>query len=132
MAIIFGNTGSVSFTSGGDAQLVAQINQWSLDIQQTVIEGAKFGDAFYTRGKGQGRWDGSFSGHIDSAGAMTATTTIPANGAILLRYYDSTTDGTYAGNVVFRNVRLNVDADGNATISADFAGTLAYTHTLSA
>lgn len=132
MAVIFGNTGNVSFTSGGDAQLVAQINQWSLNIQQTVNEGMKFGDAFYTRGKGSGRWGGSFSGHIDSAGAMTATTTIPANGAILLRYYDSTTDGTYAGNVIFSNVRFNIEADGGATVQADFEGNGAYTHTLSA
>lgn len=130
MAIKFGNEGQVTWSSGGDAQLVAALNAWTCEISATVNQAWEFGDTFVTSGRGIGRWRGTASGHIDSAGAMTATTALPANGSILLRYIDSTTDATIAGAVVIENASFSVEADGQATVSFTFVGNGAYTHTL--
>ena len=105
---------------------VAGIKSWTLDYNSDALEATDFADAgVKTYIIGCSGWSGSFEGYKEGAPQTLA------GAAVTLKLYESATAywSSAASGAFITGVHPSVSADGVVSVSYDFQGTGALTHT---
>jgi predicted secreted protein len=126
MAPVVGYNGKVMV----GAATVAEIGEWSLDIEAEMLDTTKFGDQWKAAIAGLKSWSGSFAGRFDTADATgqiaLQSATLGGTTVALKLYTDATHN--YSGTAFITTTSPKAAVDG--TVDVDFSfegtGTLAY------
>ena len=125
MARIHGRSGRLyaAITSGGTAEPIAFLTNWSLDSSTDKVEVTSFGDTNKVYVAGLPDAQGSYSGHYDTATAQLYTASQDGVARKFYLYPQAGGDGDfYSGEAVF-DFSVSVPVDGAATVSGSFAAT---------
>jgi hypothetical protein len=121
MARIHGRNGRLyaAIASGGTAEPVVFLNQWSIDFTVDNVEVTAFGDTNKTYVAGLPDSSGSFSGFYDDATAQmyTAATDGVARNFYL---YPNTSAATYWYGTALFDFSVSGSVDGGVTVSGDW------------
>lgn len=124
MARTHGRNGRLyaSITSGGTAEPIAFLTNWSLDSSTDKVEVTAFGDTNKTYVAGLPDASGSFSGYYDTATEQLYTAS--QDGVARKFYlYPNIDDGDFfSGEAVF-DFSVSTPVDGAVTVSGSFAAT---------
>ncbi len=109
----------VAIASGGTAEPVTFLNQWSIDFSVDNIDVTAFGDSNKVYVAGLPDSSGSFSGFFDSETAQLFTAA--SDGVARAFYlYPDTADATYWYGTGLFDFNVASTVDGAVTISGDF------------
>lgn len=127
MTAISGKDGKV--TDGTNT--LAEISEWSLDIDADVLEVTKFGDGWRVKIVGLKDWTGSFAGRwdmSDTAGQLAYQNALLGGTTDTIRLYVDSSQ-YYSGTCIIKT--LSVDASVDSTVDTDWSyegsGALAFT-----
>lgn len=127
MTAISGKDGKV--TDGTNT--LAEISEWSLDIDADVLEVTKFGDGWRVKIVGLKDWSGSFAGRwdmSDTLGQKAFQDALLGGTTKTLRLYANATQ-YYSGTAIIEG--LSVEAAVDSTVDTDWSfqgtGALAFT-----
>lgn len=130
MARTHGRNGRLyaAITSGGTAEPIAFLTNWSLDSSTDKIEVTAFGDTNKQYVAGLPDAQGSFSGWYDTETEQLYTAS--QDGVARPFYlYPNTSDGDYfSGQAVF-DFSISTPVDGAVSVSGNFAATTTVTKT---
>ena len=123
MARIAGRNGRlyVNITSGGTAEPIAYLNNWSLSFATDNIEVTAFGDTNKTYVSGLPDVSGSFAGFYDDATAQTYTAATDGVARKFYLYPDNSSTGKYWWGTAFFDFAVSADVGGAVQVSGDFA-----------
>lgn len=123
MARIAGRNGRlyVNITSGGTAEPIAYLNNWSLSFATDNIEVTAFGDTNKTYVSGLPDVSGSFAGFYDDATAQTYTAAVDGVARKFYLYPDNSSTGKYWWGTAFFDFAVSADVGGAVQVSGDFA-----------
>lgn len=109
----------VAITSGGTAEPVSFLREWSINFSVDNIEVTAFGDSNKVYVAGLPDSSGSFAGYFDSETAQlyTAATDGVARAFYL---YPDTSDATYWYGTGLFDFSVSTPVDGAITVSGDF------------
>ncbi len=109
----------VAITSGGTAEPVTFLNNWSIDFTVDNVDVTAFGDTNKVYVAGLPDSSGSFSGYFDSSTAQlyTAATDGVARNFYL---YPDTADATYWYGTALFDFSVSSSVDGAVSISGDW------------
>lgn len=126
MARVAGRSGRlyVNLTSGGTAEPVTYLNQWSINFATDNIEVTSFTDTHKTYVAGLPDCSGSFSGFYDDATVQTYTAAVDGVARKFYLYPTSSTTQYWFGTALF-DFNASSDVNGAVTISGDFAAATA-------
>ena len=123
MARIAGRNGRLyaNITSGGTAEPIAFLNNWSLSFTTDNIEVTAFGDSHKTYVSSLPDVSGSFAGFYDDATAQTYTAATDGVARKFYLYPDNTSTGKYWFGTAFFDFSVSADVGGAVQVSGDFA-----------
>ena len=133
MAAVAGKKGTIVYDGGS----VATVNNWSLDLQNDMLDVTSFTTSAPQWREfidGLSSWSGDLSGIFDGASTgqndLIVNSITPASAAVILEM-DQTGGGKFNGNVFLSGMGQSVAIDGTAEVSWTLQGTgsLAYTTT---
>lgn len=121
MARIHGRSGRlyVNLTSGGTAEPVTFLNQWSINFATDNVEVTAFTDTNKTYVAGLPDVGGSFSGFYDDATVQTYTAAVDGVARKFYLYPGSGTSQYWFGTALF-DFNVSSDVNGAVTIAGDF------------
>lgn len=126
MAVMAGNAAALKI----GANVIGEMDQWSLDVQTGLEETQAFGDTWKERTATIREWSGSGSGRLDTAdtnGHVALKTAFLAGTTVALRF---NVDGTnYYGGNAFVQASFSAPENGVITVSYTFTGTGALSYT---
>lgn len=129
MAAIVGKGGNVQV----GAVTVAELDDWTLDIDADTLEDTSFGDDWKTYLQGLKAWTGSLKGRWDVAtdtngqGALQAAI-LGGTSVTLALNVDSTTPHGYSGTAFIKKIAIGANVKDLITFQADFDGSGALTY----
>ena len=108
-----------AITSGGEAEPVTFLREWSINFAVDNIEVTSFGDSNKVYVAGLPDSSGSFSGYFDSTGAQLYTA---ATDGVARKFYlyPDTGDATYWHGTGLFDFSVSAPVDGAVTVSGDF------------
>lgn len=123
MARIAGRNGRLyaNITSGGTAEPIAFLNNWSLSFTTDNIEVTAFGDSHKTYVSSLPDVSGSFAGFYDDATAQTYTAATDGVARKFYLYPDNTATGKYWFGTAFFDFSVSADVGGAVQVSGDLA-----------
>jgi len=123
MARIAGRNGRLyaNITSGGTAEPIAFLNNWSLSFTTDNIEVTAFGDLHKTYCSSLPDVSGSFAGFYDDATAQTYTAATDGVARKFYLYPDATATTKYWFGTAFFDFSVSADVGGAVQVSGDFA-----------
>jgi hypothetical protein len=123
MARIAGRNGRLyaNITSGGTAEPIAFLNNWSLSFTTDNIEVTAFGDTHKTYVSSLPDVSGSFAGFYDDATAQTYTAATDGVARKFYLYPDNTSTGKYWFGTAFFDFSVSSDVGGAVQVSGDLA-----------
>jgi hypothetical protein len=123
MARIAGRNGRLyaNITSGGTAEPIAFLNNWSLSFTTDNIEVTAFGDSHKTYVSSLPDVSGSFAGFYDDATAQTYTAATDGVARKFYLYPDNTSTGKYWFGTAFFDFSVSADVGGAVQVSGDLA-----------
>jgi hypothetical protein len=123
MARIAGRNGRLyaNITSGGTAEPIAFLNNWSLSFTTDNIEVTAFGDTHKTYVSSLPDVSGSFAGFYDEATAQTYTAATDGVARKFYLYPDNTSTGKYWFGTAFFDFSVSSDVGGAVQVSGDLA-----------
>ncbi len=126
MARLAGRSGRlyVSITSGGTAEPITYLNQWSINFATDNIDVTAMGDTHKVYVSGLPDCSGSFAGFYDDATAQTYTAATDGVARKFYLYPGSSTAQYWFGTALF-DFSVSSDVSGAASISGDFAAATA-------
>jgi len=126
MSRVAGRSGRlyVSITSGGTAEPVTYLNQWSINFATDNIDVTAMGDTHKVYVSGLPDCSGSFAGFYDDATAQTYTAATDGIARKFYLYPGSSTAQYWFGTALF-DFGVSADVGGAASISGDFAAATA-------
>ncbi|WP_353189120.1 phage tail tube protein [Pseudomonas sp.] len=126
MAVMVGSAASFKIA----ANTVAEMDQWSLDVQTGLEETQAFGDTWKERTATIKEWSGSASGRFDDTdtnGHVALSSAFVGGTSVAARFY---VDGTnYYSGTAFVQASLSASENGLVTVNYTFTGTGALTLT---
>lgn len=128
MARVAGRSGRlyVNLTSGGTAEPVSFLNNWSINFATDNIEVTAFTDTNKVYVAGLPDCSGSFSGFYDDATVQTYTAAVDGVARKFYLYPTSSTTQYWFGTALF-DFNASADVSGAVTISGDFSAATAVT-----
>lgn len=123
MARIAGRNGALymNLTSGGTAEPVAFLNQWTLDQATDRTDVTAFGDTTKTYVSGLPDAQGNYSGWYDNATAQFYTAALDGVARKFYLYPDRTNASQYFWGTAFVDMSIDISVDGAASISGTYA-----------
>jgi len=123
MARIAGRNGRLyaNITSGGTAEPIAFLNNWSLSFTTDNIEVTAFGDSHKTYVSSLPDVSGSFAGFYDDATAQTYTAATDGVARKFYLYPDNTATTKYWFGTAFFDFSVSADVGGAVQVSGDLA-----------
>lgn len=122
MARVHGRRGRLyaAIASGGTAEPIAFLTNWTLDLSTDKVEVTSFGDSNKTYVAGLPDSSGTYSGYYDTATEQlyTAATDGVARAFYL---YPDTDDGDYFSGSAFFDFSVSTAVDGAVSISGSFS-----------
>lgn len=125
MATLAGNAGSFRLT----ANIVAEMDNWSLDVSVNLEETQAFGDTWKERTATIKEWSGSASGRLDitdTNGHIALQTALLAGSSVTARFYVNSSN-YYSGTAY---VQGSFSAPENGIVTANYtitgSGALTY------
>lgn len=129
MARVAGRNGALyaAITSGGTAEPIAYLTQWTLDQSTDRTDVTSFGDTTKTYVSGLPDAQGTYSGWYDTATAQLYTA---ASDGIARKFYlypdrSAGSAGTYWFGSAFFDFSIDTSVDGAVSISGSFAAATA-------
>lgn len=110
-----------NLTSGGTAEPIAFLNNWSLNFQVDNIEVTAFGDTNKTYVAGLPDAQGSYQGWYDTATVQLYTAASDGIARKFYLYPDNTTTGQYFFGTAVFDMNISAAVDGAVSISGDFS-----------
>ena len=125
MAVMVGSSAALKIGTN----TIAEMDEWSLDVQTGLEETQAFGDTWKERTATIREWSGSGSGRFDDTdtnGHVAANTALLAGTVLAMRFY---IDGTnyYSGNA-FVQASISAPENGVVTVNYTFTGSGALTY----
>ena len=122
MARLAGRSGRlyVSITSGGTAEPISYLNQWSINFATDNIDVTAMGDTHKVYVSGLPDCSGSYAGFYDDATAQTYTAAVDGVARKFYLYPNAATASYWFGTALF-DFSLSSDVSGAPSISGDFA-----------
>lgn len=122
MARIAGRRGRLyaSITSGGTAEPIAFLSQWSIDFSTDRIDVTAFGDGNKVKVAGLAEATGSYSGFYDDATAQLFTAASDGQARKFYLYPDTNTNGRYWYGTATFDTSYEGSVDGAVTTSGDW------------
>lgn len=130
MARTHGRNGRLytAIASGGTAEPIAYLTNWSIDLSTDKVEVTAFGDANRVYVAGLPDAQGSFSGFYDTATEQLYTAAV--DGVARKFYlYPNTEDGDYFSGEAIFDFSISTPVDGAVSVSGSFAATTDVTKT---
>lgn len=123
MARIAGRNGALfaGITSGGTAEPIAYLTQWTLDASSDRTDVTAFGDTAKAYVQGLPDAQGTFSGWYDSASAQLYTAAVDGVARKTYLYPDRTTPSVYFFGTCFYDFSIDTSVDGAVSISGSWA-----------
>jgi hypothetical protein len=123
MARIAGRSGRLymNLTSGGTAEPVAFLNNWSLNFATEKINVTGFGDAAMVYVSGLPDMQGSYAGFYDDATVQMYTAAVDGVARRFYLYPDNTSTGKYWFGTAIFDMNVDASVDGAVAISGSFA-----------
>ncbi len=126
MAVNIGYLGKVMVGTA----TVAEIDQWSLDVDAKLLETTKFGDTWEGKipgvkswsGKASGRWDMS-----DTTGQKALQDALLGGTTVSLKLYTNATN-SYSGTALVKAISTKAAVGGLIEVDFSFEGTGALTY----
>lgn len=116
-----------NITSGGTAEPIAFLNQFSLNFTTDKTEVTAFGDTVKTYVSSLPDCQGSFSGFYDDATAQLYTAATDGVARKFYLYPDNTSTGKYWYGTALFDFSVDASVSGAATISGSLAAASAVT-----
>ena len=110
-----------NLTSGGTAEPIAFLNNWSLNFQVDNIEVTAFGDSNKTYVAGLPDAQGSYAGWYDTATVQLYTAATDGIARKFYLYPDNSTTGQYFFGTAVFDMNVSAAVDGAVEISGDFS-----------
>lgn len=111
----------VAIASGGSAERIAFLNQWSMSFATGRTDVTSFDDANMTYISGKPDASGSFSGWYDNATAQTYTAAVDGVARKFYLYPDREVNTQYWFGTGLFDFEVNGSHDGAVAISGSFA-----------
>jgi hypothetical protein len=123
MARIAGRSGRLymNLTSGGTAEPVAFLNNWSLNFATEKINVTGFGDTTMVYVSGLPDMQGSYAGFYDDATVQMYTAAVDGVARKFYLYPDNTSTGKYWFGTAIFDMNVDASVDGAVAISGSFA-----------
>lgn len=123
MARIAGRSGRLymNLTSGGTAEPVAFLNNWSLTFANEKINVTGFGDAGMVYVSGLPDTQGTYAGFYDDATVQMYTAAVDGVARKFYLYPDNTSTGKYWFGTAIFDMNIDSSVDGAVAISGSFA-----------
>lgn len=123
MARIAGRNGALymNLTSGGTAEPVAFLNNWSLDFSTEKIDVTAFGDTSMVYVSGLPDVQGTYAGFYDDATAQMYTAAVDGVARRFYLYPSRGTAGQYWFGTAIFDMSVDASVDGAVAISGSFA-----------
>jgi hypothetical protein len=127
MARIAGRNGALyaNITSGGTAEPIAFLTQWTLDQSTGRTNVTAFGDTSQTYVSGLPDAQGTYNGWYDNATAQLYTAATDGVARKFYLYPDRTSSGTYWFGTAFFDFSIDTSVDGAVSINGTFAAATA-------
>lgn len=125
MATLAGNAGSFRLT----ANIVAEMDNWSLDVSVNLEETQAFGDTWKERTPTIKEWSGSASGRLDitdTNGHIALQTALLAGSSVTARFYVNGTN--YYSGTAFVQGSFSAPENGLVTANYTITGSGALTY----
>lgn len=134
MAILEGYGGSVKL----GVNVVAELDNWSIDIKRKLGDSSAFGDEWDERGVLTGGWSGKASGRLDESDATGQALlkahimTAGGGAALAMKFHVVTASKHYDGNAFISSMAVNTVRDGFIEVDFTFdgSGALSYHATI--
>ena len=110
-----------NLTSGGTAEPIAFLNNWSLNFQVDNIEVTAFGDSNKTYVAGLPDAQGSYAGWYDTATVQLYTAATDGIARKFYLYPDNSSTGQYFFGTAVFDMNVSAAVDGAVEISGDFS-----------
>lgn len=110
----------MNLTSGGTAEPVAFLRQWSISFATDSVEVTAFGDSNKTYVAGLPDASGSYSGFYDDATAQMFTSAVDGVARKFYLYPSTGTTSQYFFGTALFDFSLDSSVDGANTVSGDF------------
>jgi hypothetical protein len=129
MAKIHGRKGSLyaNLTSGGTAEQIAYLTEWSLDMSSDKVDVTAFGDTNKTYVAGLSDASGAFSGFYDNSTAQIFTAAGDGVARKLYLYPDTSNTGQYWYGTGFLDGSVSVSNSDAVKITGSFSAASAFT-----
>lgn len=123
MARIAGRNGALyaGISSGGTAEPIAFLNQWSLNASTDKSDVTAFGDANKTYVGGLPDAQGQYAGWYDTASAQLYTAAVDGVSRKVYLYPDRTNTSQYFFGTAIFDFSVEVKVDGGVGISGSFS-----------
>lgn len=123
MARIAGRNGRlyVAVTSGGQAEPVAFLNQWSITFTTPRTDVTSFGDANTVAVTGLPDVQGAFAGYYDDATSQVYSSAVDGIARRFYAYPSTSNNGQYFFGTALFDFNVDVSVAGAATITGSFA-----------
>lgn len=126
MAVMKGVSGSLKLTTN----VVAEMQNWSLDVSQDYVDTTSFGDSFREQTPTFASWTATADGKLDTTdtNGQTALQAAWLGGTTVTpRFYVSA--GNYFSGLAYVSATVSAAVDGVCEVKYSFtsAGTLSYT-----
>ena len=116
MAVFHGKAGTVTWDGGG----TAHVTNWTLNVTCDLAEATAMGDTYKTHTVGFFDSSATVNSYIDSGGLDPDIANDLGRSSTLL--LDTTTGLSYSLTAICNDIAMNVDSDGNPTVTYSFAG----------
>jgi hypothetical protein len=110
-----------NLTSGGTAEPIAFLNNWSLSFSVDNIDVTAFGDTHKTYVAGLPDAQGSYAGYYDNATVQLYTAASDGVARKFYLYPDNTATGQYFFGTAVFDMDIEGNVDGAVQISGDFS-----------
>jgi len=110
----------INLTSGGTAEPVAFLNNWSINFNVDNIEVTAFGDSNKTYVAGLPDASGSYQGWYDTATVQTYTAASDGIARKFYLYPDNSSTGQYFFGAAVFDMNISAAVDGAVAIAGDF------------
>jgi hypothetical protein len=109
-----------NITSGGTAEPIAFLRDWSINFGVDNVEVTAFGDSNKVYVAGLPDASGSFSGFYDDSTAQLYTAATDGVARKFYLYPDNNSTGIYWFGTALFDFNVSVPVDGSVTVSGDF------------
>ncbi len=116
MTVFNGKAGTANWAAGG----TSHVTNWTLNVTADVAEATAMGDTYKSRTVGFLDSSATVTAFVPAAGLDPAIATDIGTSAVLI--LDTVTGKEYTVTMILTDMSMNVDSDGNPTVTYSFIG----------